>query len=90
MTRLSASSPGVRALQPSTATTLSVYEWRALFENVTVAECMARDPVTIAPDASVLEAAQCMLDYKIGGLPVVVGTVAALTEHDWQRNQNIC
>jgi hypothetical protein len=32
---------------------------------------MSRDPVTIAPDATVFDAARLMLDRKIGGLPVV-------------------
>jgi CBS domain-containing protein len=61
----------LRAAGPSAATTLSVHEWRALLEQATVAECMTRDPVTIAPDTPVLDAAQRMLDHKIGGLPVV-------------------
>jgi acetoin utilization protein AcuB len=55
----------------SAATTLSAHEWRALLDCATVAECMTRDPVTITPDAAVLDAAQRMLDHNIGGLPVV-------------------
>jgi CBS domain-containing protein len=55
----------------SAATTLSAQEWRALLDCATVAERMTRDPVVIAPDATVLDAAQRMLDHKIGGLPVV-------------------
>src|SRR5689334_20311228 len=60
----------LRAAGPS-ATTLSVHEWRALLEQATIAECMTRHPITIAPDAALLDAALCMLDHKIGGLPVV-------------------
>jgi CBS domain-containing protein len=77
----------VRAAQPSTATTLSVHEWRALLETVTVAECMTRDVLTIAPDANAIEAAQCMLDHKISGVPVVVGArvVGMITESDLFR-----
>jgi CBS domain-containing protein len=77
----------LRAAQPSSATTLSIYEWRALLERATVAACMTRDPVTILPDATVLAAAQLMLDHKIGGLPVVVDqrVVGVITESDLFR-----
>jgi len=77
----------LRAAWPSTATTLSVYEWRALLEKATVAGCMTRDPITVAPDATVLEAAQIMLAHKIGGLPVVAGgrVVGMITESDLMR-----
>ena len=77
----------LRAAQPSAATTLSVYEWRALLEKVTVASCMTRNPLTIAPDASVLDAAQAMLDRKVGGLPVVEDgrVVGVITESDLFR-----
>lgn len=77
----------LRAAQPSDATTLSVYEWRALLDEVTVAECMTRDPLTIAPTALVLDAAQQMLDHKIGGLPVVEDgrVIGVITESDLFR-----
>jgi CBS domain-containing protein len=77
----------LRAAQPSVATTLSVYEWRALLERVTVAGCMTRDPITIPPDAMVLTAARLMRDHKIGGLPVVASgrVVGVITESDLFR-----
>jgi CBS domain-containing protein len=77
----------LRAAQPSAATTLSVYEARALLDKVPVAACMTRDPLTVAPDASVLEAAQLILDHKIGGLPVVDDgdVVGMITESDLFR-----
>jgi CBS domain-containing protein len=77
----------LRAARPSAATTLRVYEWRALLEHATVAGCMTRDPITISPDATVLEAAQLMLDHKIGGLPVVADqqVVGMITESDLFR-----
>lgn len=77
----------LRAAQPSAATTLSVYEWRALLERATVAGCMTRDPITIPPDATVLAAARLMLDHKIGGLPVVAAgrVVGMITESDLFR-----
>jgi len=77
----------LRAAAPSAATTLSVYEWRALLEQATIAECMTHDPVTIEPYVSVLEAAQRMLAHKIGGLPVVQDgrVVGVITESDLFR-----
>jgi len=77
----------LRAAQPSIATTLSVYEWRALLERVSVAECMTRDLVTIAPEATVLDAARLMLEHKIGGLPVVLDgrVLGMITESDLFR-----
>lgn len=77
----------LRAAGPSAATTLSVHEWRALLEQATVAECMTRDPIVIAPDASVLYAARQMLLHKISGLPVVEEgrVVGVITESDLFR-----
>jgi CBS domain-containing protein len=77
----------LRAAGPSAATTLSKHEWRALLEQATVAECMTRDPIAIAPDAPVLDAAQRMLEHKIGGLPVVDRgcVVGVITESDLFR-----
>lgn len=77
----------LRAAQPPETTTLSMYEWRALLDEVTIAECMTRDPITIAPDAPVLEAAQMMVTHKFGGLPVVEHdqVVGMITESDLFR-----
>jgi CBS domain-containing protein len=77
----------LRAALPSAATALSVHEWRALLDQATVAECMTRDPIAIAPDAPVLDAAQRMLNHKIGGLPVVQEgrVVGMITESDLFR-----
>jgi CBS domain-containing protein len=77
----------LRAAGPSAATTLSIYEWRALLEQATVAECMTRDPITIEPETSVLYAARRMLVHKISGLPVVEDgrVVGMITESDLFR-----
>jgi CBS domain-containing protein len=74
----------LRAAGPSAASALSLYEWRALLEQVTVAECMSCDPIVIAPDAPVLYAARQMLLHKISGLPVVEDgrVVGVITESD--------
>ncbi len=52
-----------------------------------VKEVMTNNPLTIAPDASVSEAARQMLERKIGCLPVVEGgrLVGILTESDLVR-----
>jgi CBS domain-containing protein len=77
----------LRAAQPSAATTLSIYEWRALLERATVAGCMTPNPITIAPAETTLAAARLMLDHKIGGLPVVDHghVVGMITESDLFR-----
>jgi CBS domain-containing protein len=77
----------LRAAGPSDASTLSIYEWRALLEHATVADCMTCDPIAIAPDAPVLYAAQQMLLRKISGLPVVEDgrVVGVITESDLFR-----
>jgi len=77
----------LRAAQPSAASTLSVYEWRTLLSQVTVAACMSHNPVVIAPDGSAIEAGEQMLAHKIGGLPVVLGerVVGVITESDLLR-----
>jgi CBS domain-containing protein len=74
----------LRAAQPSAATTLSIHERRALLGKVTVAACMTPDPLTVAPGASVLDAAQLILDHNVSGLPVVAdgGVVGMITESD--------
>ena len=42
-----------------------------LLDAIKVKACMTPDPITITPDATVLEAAQLLRKHKIGGLPVV-------------------
>jgi acetoin utilization protein AcuB len=42
-----------------------------LLHNTPVGGCMTLDPITIAPDAPLQDAAQVMLDKKISGLPVI-------------------
>lgn len=49
-----------------------------------VRQAMTAEPLTIAPDDTIQEAAERMLEYKISGLPVVDGTrlVGIITESD--------
>ena len=55
-------------------------------QEMTVGEVMAPNPVTIAEEATIGEAAQKMLENKISGLPVVdpegVNLVGLITESD--------
>jgi len=52
-----------------------------------VKDVMTSDPITVAPDLPVPEAARIMLEKKIGCLPVVDGgrLVGILTESDFLR-----
>jgi acetoin utilization protein AcuB len=55
-----------------------------VLDHIEVGACMTPDPLTIAPDASVVEAARVMREHKIGGLPVVQNgqLVGIITETD--------
>lgn len=50
----------------------------------TVGEIMSTDPITVAPDDMIQEAAELMLDNQISGLPVVQEShvVGIITESD--------
>lgn len=74
----------VREAEPSNATTLSIYELNYLLSKLTVDRIMTRDPLTIAPDATIRQAARLMLEHKIGGLPVTEQghLVGIITESD--------
>ena len=67
----------IKAYCPSKATALDVYEINYLLSKATVREAMGPRLLTIAPDASVEEAALLMLDENIGCLPVVAGETLA-------------
>ena len=60
---------------------------RKLLDMLVVKEVMSHDPATIAPDASVSDAARLMLDRKIGCLVVVENdaVVGILTESDFVK-----
>ena len=61
----------IREASPSEATTLSIWEMHYLLSKLSVGQIMTKDPYTIAPSASVKDAANLMYTYKIGGLPVI-------------------
>lgn len=77
----------IREAQASDATTLSIYELNYLLDRTPAKDFMAYDPITIAADAPIAEAARRMLQHKIGGLPVVEHgeLVGIITETDFCR-----
>jgi acetoin utilization protein AcuB len=56
---------------PSPATSLSVYELHYLYSRIKVEQVMTRDVVTVCAEDPIEEAARLMVDYRIGGLPVM-------------------
>lgn len=74
----------VRNAFPSDGTTLSIYELSYLLDQVTAAEIMHTDVITIAPDAALTDAARLMLTHKVSGLPVMLNgnLVGIITESD--------
>jgi CBS domain-containing protein len=77
----------IRKAQASHAMILSVFELNSLLDRLPAKEFMAYKPITIAPDATIEEAARLMLQYQIGGLPVVENgeLVGIITETDFCR-----
>jgi CBS domain-containing protein len=59
----------------------------ALLKSLRVKEVMSEPAVTIAPEASIADAARAMVEHKIGCLPVVAGGTLAgiVTESDLLR-----
>jgi len=75
----------VREASPSDATTLSIWELNYLWSQLTVANVMTRQVITIKPENPILDAAELMLEHKISGLPVLDANdklVGMLTESD--------
>lgn len=75
----------IRNARPSSVNRLNLWELSYLMPHTTMKEIMSRDPITIAPDATIGEAAQLMLKNMISGLPVVDDEgqlVGIITESD--------
>ena len=78
----------IRLNLPSPATSPSVWEINYLLARMTVANVMSKNVATIDPARDAKEAAQLMLDRKIGALPVVSNgrqLVGIITETDLLR-----
>jgi len=69
---------------PSPATSLSVYELNYLVAQITVADLMTREVITVEEDCPLEEAARIMADNDISGLPVMRAgaLVGMITESD--------
>jgi acetoin utilization protein AcuB len=74
----------IREASPSDATSLSIFELNYILAKLTVEKIMTRDPIGIAPSATIREASQLLLEHKIGSLPVVESDklVGIITESD--------
>jgi acetoin utilization protein AcuB len=75
----------VRGAEPSGATSLSIWELNYLLSKLKIEEIMTRNLITISPYATIGQAAETMLEYKVSGLPAVDGEmklVGIITESD--------
>jgi acetoin utilization protein AcuB len=70
--------------EPSTATSLSVWEIHSLLDKITTRDVMVREVITTTEDTPIEEAAHLMLEHKIGCLPVLRDDklVGIITESD--------
>jgi len=77
----------IRLNLPSPATSLSVWEINYLIARMTLASVMTKNVVTVESGRDGTEAAQLMLDHKIGALPVVDrgNLIGIITETDLLR-----
>jgi acetoin utilization protein AcuB len=77
----------IRLNLPSQATSLSVWEMNYLLTRLTVGKVMTESVITVGPDRDARDAAQLMLDHRIGALPVVDGgrLIGIVTETDLLR-----
>ena len=77
----------VRQVAPAYPLFREEVEIRRYTENLTVTAAMTADPMTIAPDAPLIDAAKVLETYRISALPVVDGTelVGMLTVTDLLR-----
>ncbi len=73
--------------EPSSATSLSVWEIHSLLDRIRVKDVMVRALITTTEDTPIEEAAHLMLDHKIGCLPVLRDDrlVGIITESDMFR-----
>ncbi len=75
----------IRGAEASDAASLSIWELNYLLSRLKVGAIMTPDPITIAPDAAIGQAAGVMLQHKISSLPVLDADgrlVGIITESD--------
>ena len=75
----------IMGVGPSPATSLSVWEINYLLAKMTVREVMAKDVVTIDPNASVEQALARAQSMKVGAMPVTEGSkvIGIVTTNDF-------
>jgi acetoin utilization protein AcuB len=89
----------LRGARPSDVGSLSLWEINFMIAQLTTADIMTPDPITISPDEPVARAAQLMLQNTFGCLPVInteneiFGIITAtdifrLIVHDWQHSED--
>ena len=70
---------------PSPATSLSIWEMNYLLWKLNIGDIMTKKVVTVYPDTPLQDAAQLLIEHRIGGLPVVDAdqrVVGVITETD--------
>ena len=75
----------IRGARPSSVHDLDVAELSYLLSQLTIAQIMTANPMTVAPEATIGDAAQIMLAHAIGALPVIDADrelVGIITESD--------
>ncbi len=74
----------IRAVEPSSATSLSRAEILTVLDTLSVENIMTRRVITVTPETSIRDAAALMLQHKVSGLPVLDGSRVAgiITESD--------
>ena len=77
----------IRLNLPSQATSLSVWEVNHLLTKLTVGEVMTKTVITVGPERDARDAANLMLDHRIGALPVTDRgkLIGIITETDIMR-----
>lgn len=89
----------VRSAKASSNGGMDIWELSYRLSRLTVGEIMTPNPVTISPDETIGAAAQLLLKYMIGGLPVLdqdgrlVGIITEsdifrLVVRDWMNSQD--
>lgn len=74
----------VRGAMPSEVTTLNRAEQDYLIQQLKVERVMSRDVIVVTEEMTLADAARLLVQYKIGGLPVVTDdkVVGMVTESD--------
>ena len=74
----------LRRAEPSTGIGLDLVKITDMLSRMTVRQLMTKDPKTISPEASLVEAARTMLEHDISTLPVMKAgqLVGIITECD--------